>query len=165
MTQQEYDQNKRECWEEFLQKHEISTADGVTADAFIMAFDRAYALGKQKETVTQEEIEKVAKEYVLTRQQARHNAKREEDATLRDFDKTIKAWDAFDMEQAYEDGANFALGKQEKDADTITIDKEKYDKLCKYCRYVANWAHDLTACPICGEYNPSGYICANCGNN
>ena len=77
------------------------------------------ALGKQKETITQEDIEKVAKEYVLTRQQARHNAKREEDATLRDFDKTIKAWDAFDMEQAYEDGANFALGKQENDADTV----------------------------------------------
>ena len=97
----------------------ISTADGVTVDAFIMAFDRAYALGREKETITQEEIEKAAEEYVLTRQQARHHAKREEDATLRDFDKTIKAWDAFDMEQAYEDGANFALGKQEKDADTV----------------------------------------------
>lgn len=48
MTQPEYDQKKLECWEEFLQKHEISTVDGVTADAFIMAFDRAYALGKQE---------------------------------------------------------------------------------------------------------------------
>lgn len=48
MTQEEYSQAQRECWEEFLQKHEISRADGVTADAFIMAFDRAYALGKQE---------------------------------------------------------------------------------------------------------------------
>lgn len=63
MTQPEYDQKKRECWEEFLQKHEISSADGVTADAFIMAFDRAYALGKQKETITQEEIEKAWQDY------------------------------------------------------------------------------------------------------
>lgn len=73
------------------------------------------------ETITQKEIEKAAEEYVITRQQARHNAKREEDATLRDFDKTIKAWDAFDMEQAYEDGANFSLGKQEKDAENTPI--------------------------------------------
>lgn len=88
------------------------------------------ALGKQKETITQEEIEKAAEEYVLTRQQARHNAKREEDATLRDFDKTIKAWDAFDMEQAYEDGANFALGRQEKDADTVISGWVCRDKVC-----------------------------------
>lgn len=48
MDNQEYKQKRRECWEDFLQKHEISTADGVTADAFIMAFGRAYALGKQE---------------------------------------------------------------------------------------------------------------------
>lgn len=95
------------------------------------------ALGKQKETITQEEIEKAAEEYVLTRQQARHNAKREEDATLRDFDKTIKAWDAFDMEQAYEDGANFALGRQEKDAEVVSLwsrltDNEKREMQCRY---------------------------------
>lgn len=60
MNKQEYDQKKRECWEEFLQKHEISRADGVTADAFVTAFDRAYALGKQTETITQEDIEKAA---------------------------------------------------------------------------------------------------------
>lgn len=48
MTQPEYEAKKRECWEEFLQKHEISGADGVTADAFIMAFDCAFAIGKQE---------------------------------------------------------------------------------------------------------------------
>lgn len=56
MTQQEYEQKKRKCWEEFLQKHEICTADGVTADAFIMAFDRAYALGKQEKDAEGEEM-------------------------------------------------------------------------------------------------------------
>ena len=45
-----------------------------------------------------------AQEYVLNRQTARHNAKPDEDATMRDFDKTIKAWDVYDMEQAFEDG-------------------------------------------------------------
>lgn len=45
-----------------------------------------------------------AQEYVLNRQTARHNAKSEEDATMTDFDKTRKVWDAYDMEQAYLDG-------------------------------------------------------------
>lgn len=59
----------------------------------------------------------------------------------------------------------YALGKQEKDTDTVTIDKEEYDELCKYRRYVANWVPYFNVCPICGEYNQSGCICANCGNN
>lgn len=56
MNNQEYKQKKRECWGEFLQKHGISRADRVTADAFITAFDRAYALGKQeiKQEIKQE---------------------------------------------------------------------------------------------------------------
>lgn len=113
MNKQEYDQQKRECWEEFCQ-HIVDEEE-----AFYNMFDRAYALSREKETITQEGIEKAAIEYVLTRQQARHNAKKEEDATMRDFDKTIKAWDAYDMEQAFESGANLFLGKQEKDADTV----------------------------------------------
>ena len=45
-----------------------------------------------------------AQEYVLNRQTAQYNAKTEEEATMADFDKTRKVWDAYDMEQAYEDG-------------------------------------------------------------
>lgn len=45
-----------------------------------------------------------AQEYVLNRQTARHNAKTEEEATMADFDKTRKVWDAYDMEQSFEDG-------------------------------------------------------------
>lgn len=45
-----------------------------------------------------------AQEYVLNRQTARHNAKTEEEATMADFDKTRKVCDAYDMEQAFEDG-------------------------------------------------------------
>lgn len=59
MTQQEYEQKKQECWKEFLQKHEISSADGVTADAFITAFDRAYALGKHEKDAEDDRTLKV----------------------------------------------------------------------------------------------------------
>ena len=44
MTKSEYEQKKRECWEEFMR----STDKIITPrDAFLYAFDRAYALGKQ----------------------------------------------------------------------------------------------------------------------
>lgn len=129
MENKEYEAKKHECWEEYKRENldgEVQWQPVSRYDVFCAAFDRAYALGKLqasceqvKEGISQEEIEKAAIEYVLTRQQARHNAKKEEDATMRDFDKTIKAWDAYDMEQAFESGANLFLGKQEKDADTV----------------------------------------------
>lgn len=50
----------------------------------------------------------------------------------------------------------------EKDADTVTINKGKYDKLCKCSRYMANWVPYFDVCPICGEYNQRGCVCANC---
>lgn len=116
MTRQDYEQKKHECWEEAVLHGALEVDKDLLFDH---AFKCGYDLGREKETITQEEVEKAAIEYVLTRQQARHNAKKEEDATMRDFDKTIKAWDAYDMEQAFESGANLFLGKQEKDADTV----------------------------------------------
>lgn len=122
MTQTEYDQKRNELWYEYNAMLRRNCASRYVFDKI---FDRAYALGKQqascgqvKEAISQE-IEKAAIEYVLTRQQARHNAKKEEDATMRDFDKTIKAWDAYDMEQAFESGANLFLGKQEKNVNAV----------------------------------------------
>lgn len=44
MTQPEYDQQKRECWEEYLSEHKTT----YTRTAFDYAFDRAYSLGKQE---------------------------------------------------------------------------------------------------------------------
>lgn len=52
MNNQDYDQQKRECWEEYLGEYKIT----YTRTAFDFAFDRAYALGKQKETITQEDV-------------------------------------------------------------------------------------------------------------
>lgn len=78
-----------------------------------------------------------------------------------DQEVNISIFDAFDQifDRAY------ALGKQEKDADTVTIDKREYYKLCKYRRYVANWVPYFDVCPICGEYNQRGCICINCDND
>ena len=45
MTQQDYEQKKCECWEEF--KREVQCLPVSRHDVFCAAFDRAYALGKQ----------------------------------------------------------------------------------------------------------------------
>ena len=47
MTDKEYEQKKRECWEEFCDKHLFDSHNIVTQDIFGYAFDCAYALGKQ----------------------------------------------------------------------------------------------------------------------
>lgn len=46
MTQPEYEQKKRECWEEY--KREVQWLPVSRYDVFCAAFDRAYALGKQE---------------------------------------------------------------------------------------------------------------------
>lgn len=49
MTQQEYEQKRRECWEEFMARpHENPQS---LRRCFDYAFDRAYALGKQEKDV------------------------------------------------------------------------------------------------------------------
>lgn len=143
MTQPEYEQNRAECWE-YVSKTILTIGGSKEKRAFDYAFDRAYALGKLQAScrqvnkiISQEEIEKAALKYVFNRQKARHNAKNDEEAYLSDFDNTLKAWDAFDMAQAYEDGANFALGKQEKDAEESSLwsrltDEEKRELRCRY---------------------------------
>ncbi len=49
MTQQEYEQKKRECWEEFCRKFlPEAESEATMKDVIDFAFDRAYALGKQE---------------------------------------------------------------------------------------------------------------------
>lgn len=48
MNNQEYKQQKRECWEEFCDKHLFDPHNIVTQGIFGYAFDRAYELGKQE---------------------------------------------------------------------------------------------------------------------
>lgn len=60
MNTKEYDQKKWECWEEYF-KHVVCGTDSHEY-WFNKIFDCAFALGKEKEPITQEEIEKVAQE-------------------------------------------------------------------------------------------------------
>ena len=49
MTQQEYEQKKRECWKQFCKDNGIDQKVNISIfDAFDQIFDRAYALGKQE---------------------------------------------------------------------------------------------------------------------
>ena len=61
MTYKEYQHKKRECWEDFC-RHIVDEEE-----EFYNIFDRAYALGREKESITQEEIEKAAKDYAYYR--------------------------------------------------------------------------------------------------
>lgn len=97
MTQTEYEQKKRECWEEYVN---LLNNNSATRYMFDKVFDRAYALGKQTETVTQEEIEKAALDYIRT-------------------NPFVNFRTATTARESFVDGANFTLGKQEKDADTM----------------------------------------------
>lgn len=98
MTQQEYEQKKRECWENV--KFALR-APNTAREVFEFIFDRAYALGKEKETITQEEIEEAAEKYADPSRTWASGAETQE------------------IKDAFKAGANFALGKQEKDADTV----------------------------------------------
>ena len=105
MTQQEYEQKKCECWEEHLQKY----GRPYCYTTFSHTFDRAYALGREKEAITQEEIEKAAEEYSKHLGRSRN-----------------VTWN--DAEYGFIAGANFTLGKHEKDAEgeeILTCEKSK----------------------------------------
>lgn len=56
MTNQKYEQKKRECWEEF-------TTISPLYKSFSFVFDRAYALGKQFGNSEQVDVEKAAEKY------------------------------------------------------------------------------------------------------
>lgn len=103
MENKDYEQKRRECWEQFLR---LGGTEGgrLTAEAFVVAFDRAYALGRQTETISQEEIERASVEYA---------------------DKTARQYEVCNSEfvqeimVAFEQGTSYVLGKQEKDTDTV----------------------------------------------
>lgn len=119
MTDKEYQQKKRECFVKFCKDNGIDQEVNISIfDAFDQIFDRAYALGKQTETISQEEIEKASVEYA---------------------NKTAKQYEVCNSEfvqeimVAFEQGVNFALGKQEKDAEddrTLKVNRQLFCQLC-----------------------------------
>lgn len=135
MTQIEYEQKKRECWEDYKRENldgEVQWQPVSRYDVFCAAFDRAYALGKQTETITQEEIEKAAEEYV------RNNP-------------FTHPYTVIATRESYKDGICFALGKQEKDTDTGFqgwVARDENGRLCLYQNEPEREASD---------FSPRGY--------
>lgn len=46
----------------------------------------------------------------------------------------------------------------------VIIDREDYEQLCKYRRYITHWCNSPMPCKTCGELNPQGYVCISCGD-
>lgn len=128
MTQEEYNNEKRECWDEYTRKCVCEGKN--TYGAFIFAFDRAYALGKLqasceqvKETISQEEIECAAEEFA-------YNIKIPASlpGALVPFINGL-------AHDSYLQGALGFLGKQEKDAETVICGWVARDKRGTICLY------------------------------
>lgn len=114
MTQQDYEQKKRECWEEYVNMLNRNCASRYVFDKI---FDRAYALGREKETISQEDVEKASMKY--------------RDAHYDKFYDSLhndsRTWDALEhvIIASFISGAQFSLGKQEEDA----VTNEEIEKL------------------------------------
>lgn len=112
MTQTEYEQKRTKCWEEFKRQNldgEVQWQPVSRYDVFCAAFDSGFALGKEKETITQEEIEKVSVEFAD-----------------REYEIGQVDWDA--LYKGYSHGMKDSLGKQEKDAEgeeMLTVPRNK----------------------------------------
>lgn len=112
MTDKEYKQKKLKCWKKFCKSNGLYNQVHVLVPAaFKYAFDRAYSLGKQTEAISQEDVEKAAEEYCD--QHSEEIIERQQD--------DCKTWNPLEegIMNAFIVGANYALGKQEKDADAV----------------------------------------------
>lgn len=76
----------------------------------------------------------------------------------RSYDDELGYWDSENKEFYCPSDLDFNVNM-------IVIDREEYDELRKYRRYCSNWAHSIVICPHCGELNPNGYVCSNCGGH
>lgn len=83
MTQTEYDQQKRECWEEAVLHGALEVDKDLLFDH---AFKCGYSLGKQeKDAVTNEEIEKLSFEFAEDKKWHNFNDLRSRARLLRQF--------------------------------------------------------------------------------
>lgn len=120
MTQPEYEQ-KKECWEALhneLLKGEVQWQPVSRKEIFSYVFDRAYTLGKQAEAITQEDVEKAADEFA-------------------DKEYMTNQYERDALYKGYYHGMKDALGKQEKEAESISLwerltDDEKREMQCRY---------------------------------
>lgn len=115
MKQTEYEQKKRECWEEFCIKNPAFN-DMLGRKIFNQIYDRAYALGKQIETISSEDIGKASEEYAINVNDKRLNTYPE---SFRP--QLLPEYEMTDLVNAFAAGVSFALGKQEKDGEDTVI--------------------------------------------
>lgn len=121
MTQPDYDQKKRECFVKFCKDNGIDQEVNISIfDAFDQIFDRAYALGREKETITQVEIESHSVEYATDVNNARLSACPE---AIRP--QLYPEYEMDDLANAFEAGANFALGKQFGNSEQVDAEGEE----------------------------------------
>lgn len=109
MNTKEYEQKKQECWEEFKRQNldgEVQWQPVSRYDVFCAAFDSGFALGKEKETISQEEIEKAWQGYA------------KEIGLPESLNYATRSMIEIAIKQAFKAGAKLN-GKQEKDAETV----------------------------------------------
>lgn len=116
MTAKEYEQKKHECWIDLAL--DAANMNKVTVEEykriFNGVFDKAYALGKEKDTITQEEIERAWQDYA------------KEIGLPDSLNYATKPMIEIAIKQSFKAGAKI-IGKQEtkqetkqeKDADTV----------------------------------------------
>lgn len=155
MNNQEYENKKRECWEDFKEKHFNGNAPWSPYSAFDFTFDRAYALGKQFGNPEQVDVEEAAEKHAdelsvpsnipgalvpllhdIAKSSYLHGAldalgKQTETITQEDIEKLAKEFAERECEigqvdrdalyKGYYHGMKDFLGKQEKDAEETVI--------------------------------------------
>lgn len=128
---QDYESALSESWKIYATAFEIIGEE--PNEAFKWVFKRAYALGKEKETITQDDVEKAAEAFATP---LMGNA------------------GLFTREQVKELLVKFArifLGKQEKDADTVIqgwMARDENERLCLYLNEPKRESYD---------FSPRGY--------
>lgn len=116
MTQQEYEQKKRECFVQFCKDNGIDQEVNISIfDAFDQIFDRAFALGREKESITQEEIEKAWQDYA------------KEIGLPESLNYATKSMIEIAIKQAFKAGTKLN-GKQENDAEDTPISERLYEE-------------------------------------
>lgn len=103
MNNQDYEHKKKAYWLQFCREKGVDQEINISIyEAFDSIFDSAYALGKQTEAITQEEIEKAATEFA------------DKEYEIGEVD-----WDA--LHKGYYHGMKDALGKREKEVEEAAI--------------------------------------------
>lgn len=119
MTQTDYEQKKREYWEEFRIKNPAFN-DMLGRKIFNQIYDRAYALGRAKEPISQEDVEKAAEAHA-DELRVSHSIPGALMPMLHDIAKT-----------SYRQGAQDFIGKQEKSAEgeeMLTVSRKELQEL------------------------------------